>query len=79
MKKFQQFKSRFTFALLCLIPFIGSAQNPQDVEMADSFRSDGKIYVVIAIMAIILAGLFIYLFMIGKKVSALEKKMSDKK
>ena len=47
--------------------------------MADTFRSDGKIYVVIAIMAIILTGLFIYLFMIGKKVSALEKKISDKK
>ena len=79
MKKLQQYKSRFAFALLCLIPFITSAQNPQDVEMADTFRSDGKIYVVIAILAIILTGLFIYLFMIGKKVSALEKKMAEKK
>ena len=79
MKKIQQFKSRFAFALLHLFPFIASAQNPQDVEMADSFRSDGKIYVVIAIMSIILIGLFIYLFMIGQKVSALEKKMMEKK
>ena len=47
--------------------------------MADTFRSDGKIYVVIGVMSIILAGIFIYLFMIGKKVSDLEKKSADKK
>ena len=45
--------------------------------MADAFRADGKIYVVIAVMAIILVGLFIYLFMIGNKISSLEKKLKE--
>ena len=65
-------------AFMLFIPFIASAQNPADVEMADSFRSDGKIYILIAVMTIILLGLFIYLFTISKKVSALEKKVSQK-
>ncbi|MEO8088537.1 MAG: CcmD family protein [Bacteroidota bacterium] len=78
MKTFQKYLIAFSIALLYFIPLLASAQNAQDVEMADTFRSDGKIYVVIGIMSIILAGLFIYLFMIGKKVSDLEKKIEGK-
>lgn len=49
------------------------------VEMADQLRSDGKIYVVVAIIIIILLGLFIYLFSMDKKVRNLEKLLSEKK
>ncbi len=76
MKTLQQYLFRFSFALLYFIPFIVSAQDPQDVDMADSFRSDGKIYIVIGVITIILAGLFVYLFMIEKKVAAIEKKLN---
>ncbi|CAN5578659.1 hypothetical protein BH11BAC1_BH11BAC1_07570 [soil metagenome] len=76
MKTFQKYLAPLAIALLFFIPLLASAQNEQLVEMADTFRSDGKIYVVIGIMSIILAGLFIYLFMIGKKVTDLEKKMA---
>ncbi len=79
MKYSRQFLFRILIVFLFFIPFITSAQNPADVEMADTFRSDGKIYVVIGIMTIILVGLFIYLFAIGKKVSDIEKKISQKK
>jgi len=58
------------------LPLISSAQ---EIEMADSFRGNGKIYVVISVMAIILAGIFIYLFMLGNKVSRIEKKIGLKK
>jgi len=55
-------------------PFLSFAQ---DIEMADTFRSEGKIYIVIAGMTLILAGLFIYLFSIGNKISRLEKKLGN--
>jgi uncharacterized protein (DUF983 family) len=56
-----------------LISFVASAQ-ANDIEMADQFRADGKIYVVIAVVSVVLIGLFAYLFRLESKVSALEKR-----
>ena len=78
MKTIQKISMRYLLAALFISPLITFAQDPAGVEMADTFRSEGKIYVVIAVMAIILAGLFIYLFALGKKVSDLEKKINGK-
>jgi CcmD family protein len=62
----------FSF-IMALISFTGQAQAP--VEMADQFRADGKIYVVIAIVAIILSGIFFYLFRLDRKITDLEKRI----
>ena len=43
------------------------------VEMADSLRSNGKIYVVAICMVIILVGLLAYLFSIDKRLKKIEK------
>jgi hypothetical protein len=51
----------------------------QDVEMADTMRSEGKIYVVVAIILLILAGILAYLFTLDRKISGLEKKLMEKK
>tara|TARA_B100000427_G_scaffold121878_1_gene101480 strand:+ start:854 stop:1033 length:180 start_codon:yes stop_codon:yes gene_type:complete len=45
----------------------------QDVTMADTFRSEGKIYVVVLIFLIILSGLFLYLYRLEKKIDSIEK------
>lgn len=45
--------------------------------MADAMRSNGKIYVVLGVVLIVLAGLLGYLFFIDKKVTNLEKKIED--
>lgn len=45
----------------------------QQVEMADSFRAEGKIYVVVAIAGLILGGLLLYAVSIDRKVSKLER------
>lgn len=42
------------------------------VEMADGMRSNGKIYVVVAVCLTILIGLFIYLVMLDKKMNRFE-------
>lgn len=41
--------------------------------MADALRQSGKIYVVVAVIVVIFAGLAIYLFSIDKKISKIEK------
>lgn len=65
------------FILLTLSSLATSAQ--QEVEMADTMRSEGKIYVVVAILVLILIGLVGYLVQLDRKVSKLEKRLSEKK
>lgn len=55
------------------LSFTASAQ-ASDIEMADQFRADGKIYVVIAVVNVVLIGLFAYLFRLERKVTELEKR-----
>lgn len=43
------------------------------VEMADNMRRNGKIYVVVAVVLVILIGLFVYLIRLDKKISDIEK------
>jgi hypothetical protein len=57
---------------VCL--FCSYAAIAQDkVEMADVMRSNGKIYVVVAVCLTILIGLFIYIYSIDKKITRIEK------
>lgn len=47
-------------------------------EMADALFENGKIYVVVAVVAVIFAGIIIYLISIDKKVSKIEKQLNNK-
>jgi hypothetical protein len=51
---------------------ISFAAQAQPVEMADTMRSEGKIYVVVGIVLIVLTGLIVYLFMLDRRVKKLE-------
>ena len=50
------------------------AQGSPSVEMADTFRADGKIYVVVLGLVIILTGVLLFLIRVDRKLSRLEKK-----
>ena len=63
---------------LTLSSFNIFAQN-QDIEMADALRADGKIYVVVAVVAVIFAGIIIYLVNLDSKISKLEKSLGKRK
>lgn len=56
------------FLLVC-----GMAFAQEKPEMADLMRSNGKIYVVVAVCLTILIGLFIYMMIIDRKVTRIEK------
>jgi len=51
----------------------------QSVEMADAFRADGKIWVVVAVLGVTLIGLFGYLFYTERRISRLEKELNSYK
>ena len=55
------------------------AYGQADAEMADTMRSEGKIYVVVGIIIlIVLTGLVLYLFILDRKVKKLENLLEEK-
>lgn len=62
---------KYLSSLFIFLPFILCASEP---EMADVFRSNGKIYVVVVVISIIFAGITIYLIGLDRKIRRLEKK-----
>jgi len=65
------------FSLLFVI--MNLAAQAQNVEMADTMRSNGKIFVVVVVAAVVSIVLSIYMISIDKKVSKLEKKVNETK
>jgi len=65
---------KLNLLLLALLSYVSVyAQDSGSVEMADSLRSSGKIYVVVLTIAIIFVGLAIYLFSIDRRLKKIEK------
>ena len=65
--------SRWSLVIVCLLCSMISFAQDKQVEMADTLRSNGKIYTVVAVCLTILIGLFIYVFAIDRKLRKLEK------
>ena len=70
---------KFIKTLFAIVSLSAQPIGQDQVEMADQLRAEGKIYVVVTIILIVLAGLIFYLFLLDKKVKKLEKLLSDKK
>jgi type IV secretory pathway VirB2 component (pilin) len=63
------------FLLLLLAARAAFAQAADAPEMADALRANGKIYVVVAVVGLIVAGLLLYLVVLDRKVSRLEQEI----
>lgn len=63
------------FLSTLLISAAALAQEAAPVEMADTMRSSGKIYVVVAVLLIIFVGIVIYLSRLDSKLSKIEKEL----
>jgi hypothetical protein len=61
------------FALPLLLLQLWAAAQGGPAEMADSFRANGKIYVVFAVILTIFAGIILYLVRLDRKISRFEK------
>lgn len=68
-------KGKKIISLLSLLMFsiITNAQDGKKPEMADLMRSNGRIYVVVAVMLTILIGLVLYVVRLDRKISKIEK------
>lgn len=67
------------FALVLIMCFINIFAFAQSMDMqnedpTDFMRSEGKIYVVMAVVITIVAGIFIYLVSLDRKIRKLENK-----
>lgn len=75
MKIFQKIltslKSKYLLTLLLLLPLISRAQDSP--EMADTFRSNGKIYVVLLVICTIFAGIILFLVFLDRKIRKMEQ------
>lgn len=65
-------KKLLTTLLFSFISILGFSQ-AAEVEMADTMRANGKIYVVVGIILIVLIGFILYLFALDRKIGRLEK------
>lgn len=64
---------KWLFVILFQFLILISRAQDSSAEMADTFRSNGKIYVVVGVLLTILAGLIFYLIRLDRKISKLEK------
>jgi multisubunit Na+/H+ antiporter MnhB subunit len=65
-------KASLLSLILLLIAAVVKAQETQP-EMADVMRSNGKIYVVVLVLATIFAGIIVYLVRLDRKITKIEK------
>jgi len=61
---------RYLFTIIVLLA--ASTSSFAQTEMADTMRSNGKIYVVVVVLATIFAGIFAYLVYMDRKMTRIE-------
>ncbi|WP_316836492.1 CcmD family protein [Pedobacter nutrimenti] len=69
---------KFIVAFALLFSSVQLFAQTDSVEMADVLRSNGKIYVVVLCIVIILVGLLFYLFSLDRRLKKIEKKSTGK-
>jgi hypothetical protein len=65
--------AQYILTLLFVTSTLQTWAQPATTPMADLMRSNGRIYVVIAVLLTILSGLIIYLIRLDRRISRLEK------
>ncbi|MFO7825756.1 MAG: CcmD family protein [Cyclobacterium sp.] len=78
---------KYIVILLLMVSFAIKAQDKigiteddyqnSSVQMADGMRADGKIYVLVAIIGIVLGGILVYVIQTDRKISGLEEKFKN--
>jgi uncharacterized membrane protein YidH (DUF202 family) len=66
-------------SLSLILGLLSFATQAQQAEMADRLRADGKIYVIVAIILMVLIGFILYLVLLDRKVKKLENILSGKR
>jgi len=70
-----KYLKKTTALFLMLMLSTASFAQDKDVSVADTMRSNGRIYVVVAVVLTILIGLVVYLIRLDRKITKLEKEL----
>ena len=62
-----------SFVAIAIYTVVFAQQPNPPVEMADTMRSNGKIFVVVAVIVTLFTGIIVYLVSLDRKISRLEK------
>ena len=68
-------KKIFSLLILFLLSIVVFAKDGDQAQMADVMRSNGRIYVVVAVILTILIGLILYLVRLDNKIKKLEQQI----
>ena len=71
-------KNILSLALILLTTGVFAQSVNAPIEMADGLYQSGKIYVVVAVLTVIFIGIVIYLILLDRKISKLEKEIKNK-
>lgn len=63
--------------LLLILSLLASFTKAQEAQMADTFRSEGKIYVVITVLAIVFVCVLAILIYMERRLTRLEKEIKN--
>ena len=79
MQQTTLFKSSLLTLLLLSQQVMAQQPVTNGVEMADQLRADGKIWVVVAVIATVFAGIVLYLIRLDRQIGKLEKEVKNQK
>jgi beta-lactamase regulating signal transducer with metallopeptidase domain len=79
MQRTPFFKSSLLALLLLSQQVMAQQPVTNGVEMADQLRADGKIWVVVAVIATVFAGIVVYLIRLDRQIGKLEKEVQNQK
>jgi cytochrome c biogenesis protein CcdA len=71
--RMRKIKALLSLFIVLAFTTMANAQGSGESAFGETMRSNGRIYVVIAVMTTILVGLFLYLIRVDRKISRLEK------
>jgi ABC-type spermidine/putrescine transport system permease subunit II len=69
---------RILSLLFLLTTVVSNAQETTSPQMADAMRENGKIYIVISVIALIFLALVLFLVFIERRVKKLEEELKNK-
>ena len=77
MDKLKRIGLVIAFSIFGVLAFSQNVSDTTQQPTADLMRSNGKIYVVVAVLVTILVGVFVYLFSLDRRIKKLERGEKD--
>ena len=76
MKKVLMLTISLVMYMITLMPIVNAQDSTgQEIEMADTFRTEGKIYVVVLVVAIVFTGLIIFAANTDRRLTKIEREV----